>query len=171
MPSASGLGPVMAAARNCLYSLNDELADTGVYAGTLSVAALIARSAAAEAQSGAPVGSEPIVMNGFELPVVDPDDLAEHHWDMYTERDRVERIHPEPLSALRVDIWSDVVCPWWYIGKRRLETAVDRFEHADAVEIHWHSFRLDPSHPKGHRRPVFETLVQKAGPRSRRCGR
>ncbi|MGW0582295.1 DsbA family oxidoreductase [Streptomyces sp. NPDC002920] len=67
------------------------------------------------------------------------------------------------MSALRIDIWSDVVCPWCYIGKRRLETAIDRFEHADAVEIHWHSFQLDPDHPKGHRRPVFETLVQKTG--------
>ncbi|WP_405865587.1 MULTISPECIES: DsbA family oxidoreductase [unclassified Streptomyces] len=67
------------------------------------------------------------------------------------------------MSALRVDVWSDVVCPWCYIGKRRLETAVDRFEHSDEVEVHWHSFQLDPSHPKGHRRPVFETLAQKTG--------
>ncbi|MEW2402463.1 DsbA family oxidoreductase [Streptomyces sp. NPDC046862] len=67
------------------------------------------------------------------------------------------------MSALRVDVWSDVVCPWCYIGKRRLETALDRFEHADEVEIHWHSFQLDPSHPKGRRRPVFETLAEKTG--------
>ncbi|MGW0582293.1 SDR family NAD(P)-dependent oxidoreductase [Streptomyces sp. NPDC002920] len=102
MPNASGVGPAMAGARNYLYSLNAELADKGVYAGTLSVAALIANSAAAvavEAQTGAPVGTEPITMpNGFELPVVDPDDLAEHYWDMYTKRDRVERIHPEPVA-------------------------------------------------------------------------
>lgn len=65
--------------------------------------------------------------------------------------------------TLRIDIWSDVVCPWCYIGKRRLETAVSRFEHADEVEVHWHSFQLDPAHPKGHRRPVFETLAQKVG--------
>lgn len=102
MPHASGPGPVMAAARNYLFSLNAELADTGVYAGTLSIAALIANSAAAEAveaQTGAPVGTEPLTMpNGFELPVVDPADLAEHYWDMYTKRDRVERIHPEPAA-------------------------------------------------------------------------
>ncbi|GAA3665282.1 hypothetical protein GCM10022224_032020 [Nonomuraea antimicrobica] len=100
MPHASGLGPLMAAARNYLYSLNAELADAGVYAGTLSVAALIARSQTAEAveaQTGAPVGSGPVKMpNGFEFPVVDPDGLAEHYWDMHTKRDRVERIHPEP---------------------------------------------------------------------------
>lgn len=102
MPNASGFGLMMAAARNYLYSLNAELADTGVYAGTLSVAALIARSQAAqavEAQTGTPVGTEPITMpGGFEIPVADPDDLAEHYWDLYTKRDRVEQIHPEPLA-------------------------------------------------------------------------
>lgn len=102
MPHASGLGPVMSAARNYLYSLNAELADTGVYAGTLSVAALIARSAAAEAveaQSGAPVGSEPVELpGGMTIPVADPDELAQQYWDMYTKRDRVERIHPAPLA-------------------------------------------------------------------------
>jgi predicted DsbA family dithiol-disulfide isomerase len=68
-----------------------------------------------------------------------------------------------PVSAVRIDVWSDVVCPWCYIGKRRLESALERFEHADEVEIHWHSFQLDPSHPEGERRPVFETLAQKTG--------
>ncbi|MFD8867224.1 DsbA family oxidoreductase [Streptomyces sp. NPDC059590] len=67
------------------------------------------------------------------------------------------------MSALRIDVWSDVVCPWCYIGKRRLESALDRFDHADQVEVHWHSFQLDPAHLKGHRRPVFETLAQKTG--------
>ncbi|MER5432429.1 DsbA family oxidoreductase [Streptomyces sp. NPDC002588] len=67
------------------------------------------------------------------------------------------------MSTLRIDVWSDVVCPWCYIGKRRLETALGRFEHADEVELHWHSFQLDPAHPKGHRRSVFETLAQKTG--------
>ena len=43
-----------------------------------------------------------------------------------------------------VDIWSDVVCPWCYLGKRRMEAALEQFEHRDAVEIHWHSFELDP---------------------------
>jgi predicted DsbA family dithiol-disulfide isomerase len=67
------------------------------------------------------------------------------------------------VSPLRIDIWSDVVCPWCYIGKRRLETALSRFEHADEVEVHWHSFQLDPSHAEGHRQPVFETLAKKVG--------
>jgi predicted DsbA family dithiol-disulfide isomerase len=46
---------------------------------------------------------------------------------------------------MKVEIWSDVVCPWCYIGKRRFETALSRFDHADQVEIEWKSFELDPS--------------------------
>jgi predicted DsbA family dithiol-disulfide isomerase len=48
---------------------------------------------------------------------------------------------------VRVDIWSDVVCPWCYIGKRRFERALDRFAHRDQVELTWHSFQLDPDAP------------------------
>ncbi|MGH9056859.1 MAG: DsbA family oxidoreductase [Acidimicrobiales bacterium] len=46
-----------------------------------------------------------------------------------------------------VEIWSDVVCPWCYIGKRRFEAALARFEHAADVEVRWKSFELDPSAP------------------------
>jgi predicted DsbA family dithiol-disulfide isomerase len=47
-----------------------------------------------------------------------------------------------------VEVWSDVVCPWCYIGKRRLEAALAGFEHRDAVEVVWRSFQLDPSAPR-----------------------
>jgi len=47
-------------------------------------------------------------------------------------------------------VWSDIVCPWCYIGKRRLETALTRFPHADQVEVVWRSFQLDPTIPEGH---------------------
>lgn len=46
---------------------------------------------------------------------------------------------------MKVEIWSDVVCPWCYIGKRRFESALDRFAHRDDVEVEWRSFELDPS--------------------------
>jgi len=49
---------------------------------------------------------------------------------------------------MRIDIFSDVVCPWCYIGKRRLEAALAEFEHADEVEVVWRSYQLDPSAPK-----------------------
>jgi predicted DsbA family dithiol-disulfide isomerase len=48
---------------------------------------------------------------------------------------------------MRIEIWSDVVCPWCFVGKRRLETALAGFEHADEVEVVYRSFELDPSAP------------------------
>lgn len=93
VPHMSGVGPVMAAARNYVHSLNGELAASGIYVGTLSIGAMIARS---EMSKLAAAGD-------FELPesvpVVDPDELAELYWDMYTARDRVERLHPEFQAA------------------------------------------------------------------------
>ena len=46
-----------------------------------------------------------------------------------------------------VEIWSDVVCPWCYVGKRQFEEAVSRFGHADEVTVVWRSFELDPTSP------------------------
>lgn len=46
---------------------------------------------------------------------------------------------------MKVDIWSDVRCPFCYIGKRKFEAALAQYEHKEAVEIEWHSFELDPN--------------------------
>lgn len=46
---------------------------------------------------------------------------------------------------IKVDIWSDVACPWCYIGKRRFETALAEFPQRSQVDVVWHSFELDPS--------------------------
>jgi predicted DsbA family dithiol-disulfide isomerase len=51
---------------------------------------------------------------------------------------------------VHVEIWSDIACPWCYIGKRRFEAALADFEHADQVEVTWKSFELDPSAPPAH---------------------
>ena len=48
---------------------------------------------------------------------------------------------------MQVEIWSDIACPWCYIGKRRFEAALARFEHADEVTVTWRSFELDPQAP------------------------
>ena len=45
---------------------------------------------------------------------------------------------------MKIDIWSDIRCPFCYIGKRKFELALDQFEHKDKVEVEWHSFELDP---------------------------
>ncbi|MCP2014184.1 putative DsbA family dithiol-disulfide isomerase [Deinococcus sp. HSC-46F16] len=51
---------------------------------------------------------------------------------------------PSSPDKLRVDIWSDIACPWCYVGKRRFETALAAFPQRDQVEVVWHSFELDP---------------------------
>jgi predicted DsbA family dithiol-disulfide isomerase len=51
-------------------------------------------------------------------------------------------------TPLTVEVWSDVVCPWCYIGKRRLEAALASFEHRDGVQVVWRSFELDPTTPR-----------------------
>lgn len=89
IPHMSGLGPLMAAARNWLYSLNGELAASGIYAGTLSIAAFITGS---EAERAVSAGGDP---HAAAYPRVDPAELAAIYWDMYTKRDRVEQVHPE----------------------------------------------------------------------------
>jgi predicted DsbA family dithiol-disulfide isomerase len=64
---------------------------------------------------------------------------------------------------MRVEVWSDVVCPWCYIGKRRLEQALSEFPHADDVEVVWRSYQLDPSAPTSPVETVAEHLGRKYG--------
>jgi predicted DsbA family dithiol-disulfide isomerase len=64
---------------------------------------------------------------------------------------------------LRVEIWSDIACPWCYIGKRRFEAALAEFEHSDEVEVTWRSFELDPSAPRERDGDRVEHLARKYG--------
>jgi predicted DsbA family dithiol-disulfide isomerase len=64
---------------------------------------------------------------------------------------------------VRIEIWSDVVCPWCYIGKRRLERALAGFEHRDEVELVWRSYQLDPTAPREPVESVAEHLGRKYG--------
>ena len=50
---------------------------------------------------------------------------------------------------MQIQIWSDVVCPWCYVGKRRFERALEGFVHRDQVRIEHRSFQLDPTRPRG----------------------
>ena len=61
---------------------------------------------------------------------------------------------------MRVDIWSDIVCPWCYVGKRRFETALAAFE-AEAVEVVHHSFQLNPDAPRDSTTSRREMLMRK----------
>jgi predicted DsbA family dithiol-disulfide isomerase len=64
---------------------------------------------------------------------------------------------------VRVDIWSDVVCPWCFLGKRRFEAALGAFEHASEVEIRWRSFELDPRAPSVREGDQAARLASKYG--------
>lgn len=69
------------------------------------------------------------------------------------------------MKKLRIDIWSDIACPWCYVGKRRLEAALTQFPERDSVEIVWRAFELDPSAPRVADKGVStaERLAKKFG--------
>jgi predicted DsbA family dithiol-disulfide isomerase len=62
---------------------------------------------------------------------------------------------------VKVEIWSDIACPWCYIGKRRFDAALSRFEHRDAVELRWRSFELDPAAPPYRELAYLDHLMAK----------
>jgi predicted DsbA family dithiol-disulfide isomerase len=64
---------------------------------------------------------------------------------------------------MQVEIWSDPVCPWCYLGKRRFERALESFGHRDEVTVVYRSFELDPSAPAGVTTPTVERLADKYG--------
>ena len=64
---------------------------------------------------------------------------------------------------MNVEIWSDIACPWCYIGKRRFEAALARLEHRDEVQVTWRSFELDPSAPGERDGDRAERLAEKYG--------
>lgn len=67
---------------------------------------------------------------------------------------------------MRVEIWSDVVCPWCYIGKRRFDEALSRLReqgHGDDIEVVYRAYQLDPSAPPGGSMPAREAYARKFG--------
>jgi predicted DsbA family dithiol-disulfide isomerase len=67
------------------------------------------------------------------------------------------------VAPLALEIWSDVVCPWCYVGKRRLEAALAMLPDRDDVEVRWRSFQLDPEAPLARDVPADEHLAAKYG--------
>ncbi|MES2703305.1 MAG: DsbA family oxidoreductase [Bacteroidota bacterium] len=64
---------------------------------------------------------------------------------------------------MKIDIWSDIMCPFCYIGKRRLEASLEQFEHGKDVEIIWHSFQLDPGMQPAPGADLYGYLAQRKG--------
>lgn len=70
------------------------------------------------------------------------------------------------MASVRVDIWSDVICPWCYIGKRRFDTAVTNLRArgiTDAIDVTFRSYQLDPTAPMDTTSPVIEAYAKKFG--------
>lgn len=67
------------------------------------------------------------------------------------------------MKKIRVEIWSDVVCPFCYIGKRKFELALEQFAHRDEVEIAWKSFQLDPGTLSQPGKDVYDYLAERYG--------
>jgi predicted DsbA family dithiol-disulfide isomerase len=64
---------------------------------------------------------------------------------------------------MKIEIWSDVACPFCYIGKRRLEEALSGFEHQSEVEIEWKSFQLNPELKTTKTQSIYEYLAESKG--------
>jgi predicted DsbA family dithiol-disulfide isomerase len=64
---------------------------------------------------------------------------------------------------VQVEIWSDIVCPWCYLGKRRFEQALTAFAHRDHVDVRYRSFELDPSAAREVTTPTIELLAGRYG--------
>lgn len=64
---------------------------------------------------------------------------------------------------MKIEVWSDYVCPFCYIGKRRLEVALSQFPHKDQVEIEFKSFELDPNAPLNKGKSIHEAIAEKYG--------
>ena len=66
---------------------------------------------------------------------------------------------------MKVEIWSDIMCPFCYIGKRNFEAALNEFSEKDEIEIEWKSFQLDPTIPRNFERKIstYEYLAEKKG--------
>lgn len=62
---------------------------------------------------------------------------------------------------MQIEVWSDVICPWCYIGKRKLEMALARFPHWESVQVVWRSFELDAAAPRNPTGTLNEMLAQK----------
>ena len=81
------------------------------------------------------------------------------------------RTHPEPATTddapaarrLAVEVWSDIACPWCFIGKRRLTAALAAFPHPDLVDVRWRAYELSPDAPHGPGVPELDALARHKG--------
>lgn len=64
-------------------------------------------------------------------------------------------------KVIQIEVWSDVICPWCYVGKRKQEIALSQFPHRENVQVVWRSFELDPAAPRNPNGTLNEMLAEK----------
>ena len=64
---------------------------------------------------------------------------------------------------MKIEVWSDIACPWCWIGKHRLDAALSNFAHADEVDVVWRSYQLDPGAPRVSEMNLNQMLSEKHG--------
>ena len=67
------------------------------------------------------------------------------------------------MEKMKIEVWSDVMCPFCYIGKRRLDKALENFPDSDKVEVEWKSFQLNPSLQTDPSRSANDYLMENKG--------
>ncbi|MFC4603770.1 DsbA family oxidoreductase [Rhodococcus kronopolitis] len=67
------------------------------------------------------------------------------------------------IPPVVIEVWSDIACPWCYIGKRRFAAALETFDHRDRVRVVWRSYQLSPDTPVGARASELEALAKHKG--------
>src|SRR5690606_22759301 len=90
------------------------------------------------------------------IPVMAPDDRARTLGTM-------SAASTSDRPRVTVEIWSDVVCPWCYIGKRRFERALDEVASELDIDVRYRPYQLDPTASPGRSQPVFEAYAKKFG--------
>lgn len=80
-----------------------------------------------------------------------------------TEKSMLQTVKTITENKMRVEIWSDVICPYCYIGKRKFELALNQFEHKNKIEIIWKSYQLDPDMPLANSKSTYELISEKYG--------
>tara|TARA_R110001592_G_scaffold145060_5_gene368542 strand:- start:173 stop:967 length:795 start_codon:yes stop_codon:yes gene_type:complete len=79
------------------------------------------------------------------------------------EKKTIENINIKTESKMKIEIWSDVMCPFCYIGKRKFETALNQFADKNNIEIEWKSYQLMPELEKGVINDLERMLVERRG--------
>lgn len=79
------------------------------------------------------------------------------------QEDKNSPIQENKPNKMKVEIWSDVVCPFCYIGKRRFEAALNEFAHADDIEIVWKSYQLNPNQISDANKSAVQSLAESKG--------